>query len=83
MTSLDAISMINKIESLPQIQSDILKHVYADAIKVIWATMCGLSGIALIATLFVAEYTLDQMLASEQGFLESEKAEEAVTGSGV
>jgi hypothetical protein len=96
MISLDAISIIRDISSLPPAQSNILKHAYADAIKIIWATMCGLSGVALIATFFVKEYTLDQMLAGEQGFVDpgkaknagaiekllDDEAEKAVTGSG-
>jgi hypothetical protein len=77
MTSSDAISIIGQISSLPPIQSNILKHAYADAIKTIWATMCGLSGVALIATCFVNEYTLDQTLAGEQGFVDSGKTKNA------
>jgi hypothetical protein len=77
LTSLDAISIIREISSLPPVQSSILKHAYADAIKVIWATMCGLSALAMMATFFVKEYTLDQMLSGEQVFVDSGRSKDA------
>lgn len=36
--------------------------------------MCGLSGVAMIATFLVKEYTLDQTLSGEQVFVDSGKA---------
>jgi len=70
--SLDALTLISTIRTLPSHAPEtlILKHAFADAIKTIWAVMCGIAGLALIATLGVKGYKLDQALSGEQGFLD-------------
>jgi hypothetical protein len=67
------------IKDLPAAESSILKHAYADAIKTIWAVMCGLAGAALIATIFIKEYTLDQEHFGEQGYVDPKKSKVLVT----
>lgn len=42
------------------------KQVYADALKVIWGTMCAVSMLGLAATFFTEEYSLDQPGKDEQ-----------------
>jgi hypothetical protein len=71
-TSLDAVSIIKTIATLPSDAPEtlILKHAFADAIKTIWAVMCGISGLALIATLGIKGYKLDQALVGEQRFVD-------------
>lgn len=71
-TSLDALTLIKTIGTLPSDAPEtlILKHAFADSIKTIWAVMCGIAGLALIATLGIKRYKLDQELTGEQGFVE-------------
>jgi MFS family permease len=68
--SLDAVALVQTIGHLPPELPQVLhvKTGFADALKVIWAVMCGVSGIALIASYFVEKYTLDQAINTEQGF---------------
>lgn len=72
-TSLDALTLIKTIDTLPTNAPEtlILKHAFADAIKTIWAVMCGIAGVALIASLGVRGYKLDQVLTGEQGFIDA------------
>lgn len=73
--SADAISLIKQMRSLPQDgpMTLVLKHAFASSIKIVWVVMCGLAGMALIATLFIKGYDLNQALATEQGFVDSGK----------
>jgi hypothetical protein len=49
-----------------------LVDAYADSLKVVWATMCGLAAVALVSSLFVKGYSLEVELEveleMEQGF---------------
>lgn len=79
--SQDAVGLIQQINMMPA--SDPRKHVLADALSksigIIWAVMCGLAGLALISTIFLKRYSLDQALVTEQGFqahTTNEKSEE-------
>ncbi|KUJ06829.1 MFS general substrate transporter [Mollisia scopiformis] len=79
-TSLDALTLISTIRSLPSDAPEtlVLKHAFADAIKTIWAVMCGIAGLALIASLGVRGYELDQALSGEQGFVDGVRSDEIV-----
>lgn len=70
--SLDAVAIVKTISSLPPDQPQVLhaKEGFGGALQGVWAVMCGLAGIALIATCFVKRYGLDQALQTEQGFRE-------------
>lgn len=46
----------------------ILKTALAHSIRPIWALMCGLAGLALMTTVFIKHYDLNQKLTTEQGF---------------
>ena len=35
------------------------QQAYADALKVVWAVMCGVSALGLVATFFTEEFSLD------------------------
>lgn len=48
-------------------QKAMLLHAYADGLKLVWAVMCGISGVALIASLFTEHYSVDVVLETEQG----------------
>jgi hypothetical protein len=71
--SADAISLIKQMRSLPQesAMTLILKHAFANSIKIVWVVMCGLAGLALLATVFIKGYDLNQALATEQGFVDT------------
>jgi hypothetical protein len=51
-----------------------LIQAYADSIKVIWVTMCGLAAVALATNFFVKEFSMDIQLETEQGFKHHGKA---------
>jgi hypothetical protein len=82
-TSLDALTLIKTIRTLlsDAPQTLILKHAIADAIKTIWAVMCGIAGIALIASLGVKGYKLDQALSGGQGFVDGDRSNGAMDES--
>jgi hypothetical protein len=50
-----------------------LIQAYADSIKVIWVTMCGLAAVALMTNFFVKAFSMDIELATEQGFKHKSK----------
>ena len=83
--SLDVVALIRNIHSLPD--TDPRKGIQEDAlsrsIHTIWALMCGLSGIALISTVFISHHDLNQALATEQAFEgETVTSESLATKSG-
>jgi hypothetical protein len=84
-TSLDALTLIKAIRTLPSNAPEtlILKHAFADAIKTIWSVMCGIAGIALIASLGVKGHNLDQALSGEQRFVDSVRNNGVVEESGI
>ena len=65
--SKDASALAQIIQGMPlgQTRTD-LSQAYADALKVIWAVMCGLSALGLLSSLFVRELSLDRLLVSPQ-----------------
>jgi EmrB/QacA subfamily drug resistance transporter len=68
--SLDAVALVQTMSHLPSdsSQAQHLKSGFTDALKTIWIVMCGLSGIALFASLFVERYALDRAILTEQRF---------------
>ena len=50
-----------------------LRHAYADSLKVVWATLCGLAALAFILSFFIEEIPLDRELETEQGFRDTAK----------
>jgi hypothetical protein len=90
--SADVISLVHEMRSLPQQDpmTLVLKHAFANSIKIVWVVMCGLGGLALFATVFIKGYDLNQALATDQGFVDAgkeikdtEKTELAVPGEEV
>jgi hypothetical protein len=76
--SSDAASLVQIIKSMSHDdpQRLPLMHAYADSIKVVWAVMCGLAGLALLLSLGIKGLSLDVALATEQGFKHEEKVKD-------
>jgi len=72
--SKDAASLVQVIKTMEDgLQKTQLIQAYADSLKVVWVTMCGLAGAALISSFFVKGYTLNVALDTEQGFKHEKK----------
>ena len=69
--SKDASGLVQIIKSM---QDDAMKqnlqHAYADSLKVVWATMCGLGAAGLILSLGTKGLDMNKPLETEQYFLE-------------
>lgn len=50
-----------------------LVQAYADSLKVVWVTMCGLAAVALVASAATKGLDLNRPLETEQGFWVDEK----------
>ena len=81
-SSLDAVSLVQVIREMPPdaLQTVHLKIVFSRSCHAIWAVMCGLAGISLIANLFVREYDLDQAHETDQGFVYELERKDEKTG---
>jgi hypothetical protein len=67
--SKDAAGLVQVIKAMqPGLAKTQLIQAYADSIKVIWVTMCGLASVAMLTCFFVKEYSMDIQLETEQGF---------------
>ncbi|KAL8896152.1 MAG: hypothetical protein Q9192_003232 [Flavoplaca navasiana] len=72
--SKDASSLVQIIKSM---QDDAMKQnlqqAYADSLKVVWATMCGLSAVGLILSLGTKGLDMNKPLETEQYFLDERR----------
>ena len=76
--SKDASTLVQIIKAMPVGADKMdLKQSYADALKVVWETMCGLSALAMVLSLWTRGLDLDRPLETEQGFLERQGVEDA------
>lgn len=67
--SRDASSLVQIIKKLPpDITKTQLIQSYADSLKVVWITMCGMAALALILSLFTEGLDLNKPLETDQGF---------------
>lgn len=67
--SRDASSLVQTIKLMPD-GSDRkagLIQSYADSLKIVWAVMCALSGVAMLGSFFVRKVSLDRVHHTEQG----------------
>ncbi len=72
--SRDSSSLVQIIKNLPEgLEKMQLKQSYADSLKIVWVTMCGLSALALILSLWTKGYDMNRPLETEQGFREEKK----------
>ncbi|KAI4245921.1 MAG: hypothetical protein LQ352_006479 [Teloschistes flavicans] len=70
--SRDASSLVQVIKAMQDgVPKQDLQHAYADSLKVVWATMCGLAAIGLIASLWTRGLDMNKPLETEQFFLDA------------
>ena len=74
----DAASLVVMIRNLPPdaVETLQLKNAFASSFRVIWAVMCGLAGLALIGSLCVQGYGLNQLHITDQGFQDRGRTQE-------
>ena len=67
--STTATSLVQVIKTMSNDlpQKAMLSEAYADGLKVVWATLCGISGVALVASFFTKHYSVDVIHETEQG----------------
>ncbi|MCJ1464044.1 hypothetical protein MMC07_002654 [Pseudocyphellaria aurata] len=72
--SKDSTTLVQIIKALPEgLEKTQLKQGYADALKVVWIVLCGLSAVALILSLWTEGLDLNTPLETEQGISEEKK----------
>ncbi|KAL9129802.1 MAG: hypothetical protein Q9217_001839 [Psora testacea] len=76
--SQDAASLVQVIRTLPGDQNEEkqeLVQAYADALKVVWVSMCGLAALAGLSSFLIKGLNMDRPLQTEQGFQEPTRIE--------
>lgn len=72
--SKDSSTLVQIIKTLPDgLEKTQLRQSYADALKVVWITLCGLSALALILSLWTEGLDMNKPLETAQGFREENK----------
>ena len=84
--SSDAASLVQVIKAMDGTdmeQRAQLVQTYANALKVVWVSMCGLAGLAGVSSLFVKGLDINAPLETEQGFRQEKSRDEEgnITGS--
>jgi hypothetical protein len=66
----DAVALISQMHALPSNSTDtlLLKIAFANSIRTVWASMCGVAGLALMLSLFLKGYDLNQTHETDQRF---------------
>jgi hypothetical protein len=85
--SKDATALVSIIKAMEAgTEKTQLIQAYADSLKTIWIVMCALSGVAMVASIFIQGYSLDQEHKTLQGFHEDrvkDPENDASSGSGL
>ena len=74
--SRDAASLVQIIKGFAPGEQGVkveLVQAYADSLKVVWVTMCGLAAVALVASFATKGLDLNRPLETEQGFWEEQR----------
>jgi len=67
--SRDAAGLVQVIKAMEEgVMKTQLVQAYANSLKVVWVSMCGLAAVALLTSVFVKEFSLQQEMVTEQGF---------------
>jgi hypothetical protein len=77
-----AVSLVAQLKALPHDSplSILLREAFAKSFQTIWAVMCSVAGLILIAHLFVTEYDMNQEHVTQQAFVD-EKNDATVSSS--
>jgi hypothetical protein len=65
----NVLGVVEFIKLLPDDSHDklVLRQVFAESLKMIWATLIAFNGTALVSSFFTEELSLDRILKTEQG----------------
>jgi hypothetical protein len=75
--SKDAAGLVQIIKDMPAgPMKEQLRESYTDALKYIWIVMTVFSAVALFATLFIHEYSMDTAMDNERGFVDKNKVKD-------
>lgn len=77
--SRDASSLVQIIRGFGPKETGIkrqLQSAYADSLKIVWVTMCGLAGAAMVASFWTEGLDMNKPLETEHGFRVEEKVDE-------
>ncbi|KAL5358619.1 major facilitator superfamily domain-containing protein [Aspergillus floccosus] len=70
--SRDAASLVTLIKGIPSAEEqEHLKLAYTNSLRIIWATMCAISGVATFMCAFVKKYDLNRALVADLGLVET------------
>ncbi|KAI4098058.1 MAG: hypothetical protein L6R37_006697 [Teloschistes peruensis] len=70
--SRDASSLVQIIKTMQDgVMKQNLQHAYADSLKVIWATMCGLAAVGMTTSFWTRGLDMNKPLETEQFFLDA------------
>ena len=75
--SKDAAALVQVLKAMDKgAAKDNLINAYADSLKIVWATMCGLAAVALPSSVFAKGYNLEREMETEQGFDHAETVDD-------
>ncbi|GAB7351797.1 hypothetical protein MBLNU459_g2370t1 [Dothideomycetes sp. NU459] len=70
----DASALVQVIKQMEAGQEkDQLLQSYADALKIVWAVLCGLAFLGLVTSLATRHFSLDRELVTDQGFVDGKR----------
>ncbi|KAK5088025.1 hypothetical protein LTS08_004913 [Lithohypha guttulata] len=75
----DAAALVQIIHNASADDQVVLKTAYTDSLRTIYIVLCALSGICLIASLFIQKYDINIGLETEQGLMAGKRAERVAT----
>lgn len=75
MGSLGAVVLVTMLKTIPPDSPLLgpLRQAFAQSFQTIWATMCGLSGVSMLAHIWLKEYDMNQQPVNSQEFIGTEK----------
>ena len=72
--SRDAAGLVQIINAMAEgLMKEQVRQAYADSLKTVWAVMCGLAGLGLVANFAIRELTLFVRQETAQGFLREDE----------
>lgn len=79
--SRDAAALVQIIKQVerPEVKAQLVQS-YADALKVVWLTMCGLAGVAMVASIWTKGLDMNTPLETEQGFWDERERKRSEVG---